>query len=248
MASPKLNPNRILLVVLGAAAVVAGALVLLSVTGGDDNGGSPTTAATTATVRGAAATEKLLDGIPQTLNVLGDPNAPVTIVEFADLQCPACQGWALDTFPAVVEEYVRPGKVKLVFYGVAFIGPDSLVALKTAGAAAQQGQLWNVVELLYRNQGKENRGAQGKGWVTEKLLEAIGGSVEGLDGQRMLDERESAAVTEYLAAAQGQWQAAGGRVTPTFGLGRSDGQLTKMEGAVSADGFRQILDKLLAQK
>lgn len=243
MASPKLTSNRILAIVLGVAAALAAVLVVVSVTGGDDESASPST-----TVQGVVATERLLDGIPQSGNVLGNPNAPVTIVEFADFQCPACQTWALETFPAIVEEYVRPGKVKMVFNGVAFIGADSLVALKTAGAAGQQDKLWNVTELLFHNQGEENRGEQGAGWVTEDLLEAIGNSVEGLDGQEMLDARESPQVAEYLAAAQGQWQAAGGTVTPSFGVGKSEGPLTKLEGAVSADGFRQVLDELLQEK
>jgi protein-disulfide isomerase len=99
----------------------------------------------------------------------------------------------------------------------------------------------------FHNGGEENRGEAGKGWVTEDLLRAIGESVKGLDAERMLDERESAAVTEYLATAQGEAQAAGANVTPTFGVGLSGGQLTKLEGAVSADGFREILDQLLDQ-
>jgi protein-disulfide isomerase len=243
VASPRLTPNRILVAVLAVAAVLAAVLIVVSVTGGSSD-----TSTTSPTVQGSVATERLLAGIPQSGNVLGRPDAPVTIVEFADLQCPACRQWALETLPAVVDEYVRPGKVKLVFDGVSFIGPDSLVALKTAGAAAQQDKLWNVVELLYHNQGEENRGEQGKGWVTEDLLKAIGESVKGLDAQKMLDERESPAVAEYLATAQGQWQAAGGTVTPTFGVGKSNEQLTKVEGAVSADGFRQMLDQLLTSQ
>ena len=238
VAGRKLSANRILVVVLAVAVALAAVLIVISVTGDDDKTATPSTA-----VHGAATVENLLAGIPQKRNVLGKADAPVTIVEFADLQCPACKAWALDTFPAIVEEYVRPGKVKLVFNGMSFVGPDSLTALKTAAAAGEQNRLWNVVHLLYYNQGAEN-----EGWVTEDLLSSIGESVMGLDGNRMLDERESQAVQEYLAAAQGQAQDAGAQVTPTFGVGRSNGQLTKLEGAVSADGFRQILDPLLAQK
>ena len=69
--------------------------------------------------------------------MLGKANAPVTIVEYADFQCPYCAQWAVDSFPAIVNEYVRPGKVRVVYDGVAFLGPDSLTALQTAFAAGR---------------------------------------------------------------------------------------------------------------
>ena len=50
---------------------------------------------------------------------LGSPDAPVTLVEYADLQCPFCAEWARGTFPAIVDEYVRPGQVRIEFRGLA---------------------------------------------------------------------------------------------------------------------------------
>jgi hypothetical protein len=105
----RLTPNRILVVVALVAAGLVAALIAVSVWGGKGE------AAPMSSMYGAAATRNLLGGIPQHGNVLGNPDAPVTVVEFADLQCPYCRMWALDTFPTVVREYVRPGKVKLVF-------------------------------------------------------------------------------------------------------------------------------------
>src|SRR5581483_4833538 len=99
-----------------------------------------TTPAAPARVPGAAATQKLFRGLPQTLNVLGDPKAPVTMVEFGDLQCPFCREYAIKALPAIVDEYVRPGKLKLVFTGLAFIGPDSEAALRATYAAGLQGK------------------------------------------------------------------------------------------------------------
>src|SRR5262245_44890337 len=94
--SKNLRPLGVPLVAAGLAA----ALIAVSVTGARD-----TPAATT--VHGAAATDALLKGIPQQGNVLGRPDAPVTIVEYADYQCPYCARWAIDTLPAIVDEYVR---------------------------------------------------------------------------------------------------------------------------------------------
>ena len=80
----------------------------------------------------------LLRGIPQQGTALGSPDAPVTLVEYADLQCPYCAQWARDAFPELVRDYVRTGRVRIVFRGLAFLGPDSDAALRAALAAGQQ--------------------------------------------------------------------------------------------------------------
>jgi protein-disulfide isomerase len=168
----------------------------------------------------------------------------VTIVEYADYQCPYCAQWAVDSFPAIVSEYVRPGKVKIVYDGVAFLGPDSLTALQTAFAAGEQNRLWNVSELLFHNQGAENAG-----WVTEDLLRSIGEAVPGLDVDKMLNDRSSAEVASAMADAQASAQAAGVATgpTPTFDIGRSGGSMRQYQGVLPIDQFRQVLDGLLQQ-
>jgi protein-disulfide isomerase len=230
----KLTPNRLLAIVALAAAALAAALIAVSVTGG----GEPSTPAT---VHGSSATEALLAGIPQRGNVLGDPDAPVTVVEYADFQCPYCASWAVDTFPALVSEYVRPGKVKMVFKGIAILGPDSDTALRAAVAAGQQNRLWHVSELLFHNQGEENGG-----WVTDDLLRSVGGAVPGLDVERMMNGRQSGPVAAEMAAAAGAAQAAGVSGTPSFEVGRSGGPMTLLRGALPAADFRRALDELLA--
>ena len=117
-------------------------------------------------------------------------------MEFADPQCPYCADWAKTSLPTIVRRYVRTGKVRIVFDGMAFVGADSDTALRTALAAGRQGRFWNVIELLFENQGTENTG-----WVTDSLLRSIGAAVPGLDAQRMLDERTSSDVESALANA-----------------------------------------------
>jgi protein-disulfide isomerase len=96
-------------------------------------------------VPGAAQTLGLLAGIPQHGNTLGNPRAPVTLVEFGDLQCPSCAVFAQDALPAIVSRYVRPGRVMLVFRGLDFIGHDSERAARMAGALGEQNRLWQFV-------------------------------------------------------------------------------------------------------
>jgi protein-disulfide isomerase len=227
------SKNLLLVGVLVVAAGLAAALIAVSVTGAKDE---PAAGA----VHGVEATEALLQSIPQNGNVLGKPDAPVTIIEYADYQCPYCARWALDTLPAIVDEYVRPGKVRIVFQGIAILGEDSVTALQTAVSAGTQNKLWNVAELLFHNQGTEN-----SGWVTDDLLRDIGASVPGLDVDAMMDDRESAEVAAAMAEAQGAAQAAGVSGTPSFEIGKTGGEMTQLQGAQPIDEFRQVLDGLL---
>ena len=226
--------NALVVAVFLVAAGLAAALIAVSIAGEEDDAG-------TGVVHEAAATEALFAGVPQRGNVLGNPDAPVTIVEYADFQCPYCAQWATDTLPAIVEEYVRPGKARIIFRGLAFIGPDSSTALQAAASAGAQDRLWNVAELLFHSQGAEN-----SGWVTDELLEQIGSSVVGLDGRAMLEGRNSTEVAEMVGEAQAAAAAAGISTTPTFEIGRTGRPMRQVQGARPTREFRQLLDALLA--
>ena len=133
-----LTRRRVLVVGVIAAAVAVGLVgaSLLSARSGDDGGGGGRTTAIT----GGPDVEAMLDGIPQDGIALGEPDAPVTLVEYADLQCPFCAEWALQTFPELVADYVRDGRLRIEFRGLTFIGPESEDALRAALAAGEQGQ------------------------------------------------------------------------------------------------------------
>jgi protein-disulfide isomerase len=188
-------------------------------------------------------TAKLLDGIPQDGVSLGSPDAPVVLVEFADMQCPFCQKAATDVLPVLIDEYVRPGDVRLVFTGLSFIGPDSEKALRAVLAAGDQDKLWNVADLLFLNQGGEN-----DGWVTDELLRAAGTAVPGLDVDEMLAFMDSEAVTGAMAAAAQDANAVGVNSTPTFFVGPTDGQVKRIEfSELDPDVFRKALDEQLGR-
>ena len=148
--------RRIYISVAGVAALIAAGLIGASLVGANAE-------ETAAPVQQASVETTLLQGIPQSGTALGRPDAPVTLVEFADVQCPYCATWSNTAFPALVRDYVRPGKVRLVFAGMAFVGPDSERGLRFALAAGRQGKLWDVLHLLYASQGAEN-----SGWVRRR--------------------------------------------------------------------------------
>jgi protein-disulfide isomerase len=119
-------------------------------------------------IEGAASITRQLEGIPQRDLVLGDPDAEVTLVEFGDLQCPACKVYAEEILPEVIESKVRTGQAKLEFRSFTIIGEESVPAGAAAIAAGAQGRGWQFVELFYANQGLE-----GSGYVTDEFLTAV---------------------------------------------------------------------------
>jgi protein-disulfide isomerase len=241
--------NLLYLGVGSAALVIATVLILVSVIGSSSAETTPSVPTTTTTATGestpelpkapgAAATEALFRGIPQQLNQLGNPKAKVTMIEFADPQCPYCRQYELETLPAIIKEYVRTGKVKLVYFGIPIIGANSEQGLRAVYAAGLQNKLWNFSHLLYRSQGAEN-----SGWITDDLLRRIGGSIPGFDTQKMMADRQSPEVEAALSASA--QQATNGRVdrTPTFFAGPTGGTLQQVPlTALTPEAFRPTLD------
>jgi protein-disulfide isomerase len=222
------------LVVASAGLLAAGALIVASLAARTEEQKAPPT------IVGAAETNALFDGIPQRGTALGHADAPVTLVEYGDLQCPYCATWTQAALPALVRDYVRHGRIRIEFRGLAFLGPESRIGLEAALAAGRQGRMWHVVDLLYRNQGAEN-----SGWLTERTLRRVGVSVPGLDTSRMLAERDD--VGGQIDAAQTAATAAGISGTPSFEVGQTGGRLHRVEvGSLDAAGLRPALDAALA--
>jgi protein-disulfide isomerase len=225
-----------------AAAIVVVAIAIAVSAGGGSGGDSGTVAKKPGeAVAGQRASRSMLAGIPQSGLTLGDPKAKVTLVEFADPQCPFCREYALNVMPRLIRDYVRTGKVKMEFRALSFIGPDSERAARIALAAADQDRLWNYIDLVYYNQGEEN-----SGYATDDWLRRIGGAVPGLDVGRAFAARQSGAVTGRLGAANGLAQRYAVNSTPSFLVGRGT-QLHKIDApSASLDALRKAIDAELA--
>jgi protein-disulfide isomerase len=203
----KAQRNKRLLMLGGALAVVAAIVVVVIVVAG---GGSDDKGTEAKGGNGTSQAAQLLDGIPQTGSTLGNPKAPVTVTEFADLQCPFCRDYTINQFPALVAKYVKTGKVKMVFKNYAFIGPDSLTAARAAEAAGKQNKLWHFIDVFYNNQGDENTD-----YVTDAFLKKIAEGA-GVDADKMLTDRQDPKIDTAIAKAQQDAQQAGVNSTPTF--------------------------------
>lgn len=83
----------------------------------------------------------------------GDPNAPVTLVEFGDFNCGYCGKWAVETLPLIDEKYIQEGKVRMAYVHYPILGPDSMTAAEATECAAEQDRFWDYHNLLYANQG-----------------------------------------------------------------------------------------------
>ena len=182
-----------------------------------------------------APAPSIFKNIPQRGAVLGNPAAPVTLVEYADLQCPYCADWSIGALPVLVDEYVRTGKLRIVFRGMAFLGAESDTALRTAVAAGGQNRLWDVVHALYERQGAEN-----SGWVTESLLAEVAPGVD-------VDERSADWVGKEVERSAAAARAAGVSGTPAFQVGRTGGRLKLVEvESLEAAALRPAIDAALA--
>jgi protein-disulfide isomerase len=215
-----------LLAAIGLAALLVAVAAVASSSGG----------------RPAAPAERsgLLGGIPERDGVLGDPDAPLTVTEYVDLQCPVCAAAARETLPRLLRDYVRTGKAKLDVRTLHFIGPDSERAARVAAGAARQGALWPFLEAFYAAQGQEN-----SGYVTDEFLRSVA-TAAGVDADAALDFAGSAAAQERLDRANADAQRLGIDSTPTFTVARGDGKPRVLQ-AHDAPSVAAALDAELAR-
>jgi protein-disulfide isomerase len=173
---------------------------------------------------------------------LGRADAPVTIVEFSDYQCPFCKRFYTTTLAALKKDYIDAGKVRYVFrdYPLEQLHSHARKAAEAAHCAGEQGKYWQMHDALFQNQGALD---------LPQLSEHA--RLLGLDGPTfdkcLSSGRNAARVDRGLADGA----AAGVEGTPGFVIGRTKTgdtvEGTPIRGAQSLDTFRQIIEQLLAR-
>jgi protein-disulfide isomerase len=214
------------LAVLAAVAVVAVLAAVVIAGGGDSGGGTRSTEDTSS-----------LNRIPQSGLSLGSPNAPVTIVEFADLQCPFCAEYHHNVLPSILDRYVRTGRVRLELRLLRFLGPDSDRLARTALAASAQNRMWQFVGLAYDRQGREN-----SGYATSEFINRLARDA----GMKRVDA--GAAAERQVRGNERLAKTAGIDSTPSFLIGPTGGTLHRFQPSELTPGaFIPAIDKELAR-
>jgi protein-disulfide isomerase len=229
-----------------AAVVVVAIVAILIVTGKSKNAATESHAPTTTNAKNAAVSsvEGELNGIPQKGNVLGKPNAPVTMQYFGDLECPFCREFTLTALPGIIQNEVRTGKLKLEYKSMETATRNPPVFLKqqsAAYAAGRQNKAWYFIELFYNEQGKED-----SGYVTESYLQGLAGQVPGLNLSQWHKDRKEEALEAEVLADEKEAREIGFEGTPSFMLGKT-GQKLKPFSSTSLEtssAFEPTIDKL----
>jgi len=233
---------KILWIAAGIVGVVVLAIVLAVVFTGGGGGSTakdfPAVGTLDSALPGAAEIDADLKGIPQKGMTLGKADAPVTMVQYIDLQCPVCREFEAVVMPDVLKNYVRTGKVKIESRVLKFIGPDSEKARNGMLAAAQQNKASNFALVLYANQGTENTG-----WVTDHMLGQIASSVPGMRIPQFFDDKGNSSVTSQGKVFDQQGEADQVPGTPTIYVGKS-GTKGKVVALANADDYQSVADAI----
>ena len=171
--------------------------------------------------------------------ILGDPSAPITIVEFGDYQCHQCYNWFHNTKPAITRDYIDTGKANLVFVDMAFLGRDSPKAAQASYCAEDQGMYWEYHDMLYNLQEDKIDG----GWANSERLKAIALSL-GLDMELFESCLDSGKYSKRVQYNTQQARDHGVRGTPGFFIVGPEGQ-QQLGGAQPFSVFKQVLDQMI---
>jgi len=179
-------------------------------------------------------TSKLIEnGSP----IMGDSNAPITVLEWGDYQCTFCYRFHENTLDIINDDFIKTGIVKLVFKDFPLNGPDSLLAAEASYCAEDQEKYWQYHNELYKNWGGERTG-----WITRESLDKFAVTI-GLDlveFNTCLDEQKykNRVITHYEFGKE-----IGIDATPSF-LVFNDQKIIKIRGNQPLEVFLKTFDEL----
>ncbi len=175
--------------------------------------------------------------------ILGDPKAPVTIIEYGDYQCPFCARFFSDTEPLIRAAYVNTGKARMVYRNFPFLGPESTDSAEAAECAKDQQKFWAFHDGLYAAEKLD--ATEGNGNLNRSLFIKIAGNV-GMDTAAFtscFDSKKYAAIVDQEVTDA---KNAGVDSTPTFFINGS-----QIKGAIPFEGdggFKSIINNALKSK
>jgi protein-disulfide isomerase len=179
-------------------------------------------------------------GDPLAARTKGRPDAPVTVYEMADFQCPACRMFAVTIFPTLEREYIATGKVRWVFIHLPLtsIHPNAQAAAEVATCAARQGRFWQTHDLLFQRQDDWSKAARARAVLVSLAQRA------GVDRAKLLACLDDPSVRAEVERDAQRAKRSGAQSTPTFYI---EGGL--LQGApYTPDPMRRLLDSVYAAR
>ena len=227
-----MNPSRrfaLAGVAVVAAAAAAGLIALSDGSAPAARSGGPA----------AVTPAPLLAGVPQHGFTLGSPKAPVTMVDFLDLQCPVCREFDQAVMPSLLP-YVRAGKLRIELRIASILGPQSAIAGRALAAAALQNRAFDYVEAFYARQREEN-----SGYVVPSFLAGVGRAA-GADVSRLMRDSNGLWAAGTVTRHMRSFAQLGFQGTPSFQIGRTGATLSVLRPSSLAPGeFTGPIDSLL---
>ena len=172
---------------------------------------------------------------------LGNRNAQITLVEFGDYQCTFCSKFFLETEKSIITNYVKTGKVKLLFKDFIVVGGDSLNAANAAHCANDQKVFWQYHAILYNNWDGEDTG-----WANLENLSKFANKL-GLDMDMFTECMSESKWKELIRSSHIDGITVGVTATPTFFVIDQKNDVIKITGAQPYDVFKQIFDSVLKE-
>ncbi len=169
--------------------------------------------------------------------IMGNENAPITILEWGDYQCTFCYKFHQNTLDKINEDFIKTGKVKLVFKDFPLNGLDSLLAAEAAYCANDQGKYWQFHDELY-----ENWGGERTGWITRDSLDEFATSVS-LDLEEFNKCIDDEKYQNKVISLHEFGKEIGIDATPSF-LVFNDEKIIKIRGNQPFEVFLKTFDEL----
>ena len=171
--------------------------------------------------------------------ILGNPNAPLTLVEFGDYQCTYCKKFFHETEKLILINYIETGKVKMLFKDFIVVDEDSINAASAAHCANDQQMFWQYHSTLYNNWDGE-----GTGWASSEQLHKFAFTL-GLDMNEFSECMANSKWKDLVHASHDDGRTLNVNATPTFFIINQNNEALKITGAQHYDVFQDVFDSLL---
>ena len=171
--------------------------------------------------------------------ILGDINAPLTLIEFGDYQCTYCKKFFQETEKSILVNYIETGKVKMLFKDFIVVDEDSVNAASAAHCANDQKMFWQYHSTLYNNWDGE-----GTGWASSEQLHQFASTL-GLDMDKFSECMSKSKWKELVDSSKVDGRTLGVSATPTFFIIDQNNKVLKITGAQHYDVFQEVFDSLL---